>query len=153
MYRKVFQLQTIIFYANIGNGFLSIFTQRLKFRGFFMGAQIQAIRNEETNNDALITLYDFLGSSASFDAILTLALTLHRDYQIVISVTADQSSSNDGIMIYLHTKNVDQSFYEVMTQSKTYKKKIDFSGIEMEQYGMTQYYNVIQVIQKLIAEQ
>ena len=49
-----------------------------------MGAQILGVKNTDVDNDALITLVDMLGNSPGFDEIITLALRLHRDNQIML---------------------------------------------------------------------
>lgn len=116
-----------------------------------MGAQILGVKNTEVDNDALITLVDMLGERPGFDEIITLALTLHRDYQIMILVDLENSKLGDSAVVYLSTKNVEQSYFEVETSMGLKRYRVNFGGVEKRDYGMNEYYNIVQVIQNVVA--
>ena len=116
-----------------------------------MGAQILGVKNTEVDNDALITLVDMLGERPGFDEIITLALTLHRDYQIMILVDLENSKLGDSAVVYLSTKNVEQSYFEVETSMGLKRYRVNFGGVEKRDYGMNEYYDIVQVIQNVVA--
>lgn len=116
-----------------------------------MGAQILGVKNTEVNNDALITLVDMLGGAPAFNEIITLALTLNRDYQIIIEVDLENSMLGNTAVIYLSTKNPDKSYFEVDTVSGVKRYRVNFGGIEKIYYGMNDYYDILKVIQNVIS--
>ena len=116
-----------------------------------MGAQILGVKNSDVNNDALITLVDMLGDRPGFNEIITLALTLHRDYQIIIMVDLENSKLGESAVIYLSTKHPEQSYFEIETSIGMKRYKVNFGGVEKINYGMNTYYDIVQVIQNVVA--
>ena len=116
-----------------------------------MGAQILGVKNSDINNDALITLVDMLGERPGFNEIITLALTLHRDYQIMIMVDLEDSRLGDSATIYLSTKHPEKSYFEIDTKLGLKRYKVNFGGVEKINYGMNAYYDIVQVIQNVVA--
>lgn len=116
-----------------------------------MGAQILGVKNTEVNNDALITLVDMLGGAPAFNEIITLALTLNRDYQIMIEVDLENSKLGNTAVIYLSTKNPEKSYFEVETAVGLKRYRVNFGGVDRMHYGMNEYYDIVQVIQNVVA--
>ena len=121
------------------------------YKEYRMGAQILGVKNSDVNNDALITLVDMLGDRPGFNEIITLALTLHRDYQIIIMVDLENSKLGDSAVIYLSTKHPEQSYFEIETAIGLKRYKVNFGGVEKINYGMNAYYDIVQVIQNVVA--
>lgn len=115
-----------------------------------MGAQILGVKNSEVDNDALITLVDMLGGSPGFNEIITLALTLNRDYHIIIAIDLENSRLGDKAVVWLSTKHVENSYFEIETQMGLKRYKINFSGVEKIHYGMNEYYDIVGILQNVI---
>lgn len=115
-----------------------------------MGAQILGVRNSEVNNDALITLVDMLGGAPEFNEIITLALTLNRDYQIMVEIDLAPGSIGNSAIVYLNTKSVDKSYFEVETARGVKRYKVNFAGVNRVHYGMNEYYDIVGVLQNVM---
>lgn len=119
-----------------------------------MGAQILGIKSKETDNDALETLVDFLGDRVSFDAIFTLALSLHREYEIMIAVDLEDGNKAgaEKVIFYFNTQEEENSCFELQSAKTKKKYRLNFEGIDRQRYGAREYYNIMSVISNLLEQ-